>query len=381
VTTRPAKSGSDLRFKKTGPQTAVTVADAFNNASAQNSKAIANPARTRPSSSVLPTLSRRQTKRRSLPTPTSQASSSVGGSTAGTSSGSVLEPQFIAKIHEELSTFHATQAQQGAEIANLRRARTNGGDASTLDGVAAFDPLRSFPSSSTAPALPRRQTKRRSLPVPTGLASSSTGGPTVSTSSGRVPDQFTPIFEELTALRAEVAVLRQSSFAGANGQDMSAVDSIAALGNSQQSTATVKIMADLVSNLVSAFQPASNPTVRDVTFDPSGTYLCAQLHPFRTYSSTRGRGRGRGGLIFGHHPHPSMPRSNTFSGQKSTPVSIHFTEFKVYRIFATLLPLETLSCAALQSSPCPTTTTAQRRPRNGTILRRTAYLGSGAAWR
>ncbi|KAJ7449945.1 hypothetical protein FB451DRAFT_745005 [Mycena latifolia] len=124
------KPSADLRFSKT--QTAVSVADAVNNASAQNSKAIQNTARPLPSSSSGPALPRRP-KRKIPPTPTALTSSS------------------------------------SSPVPNAASAAS-----STIENS-----LRALLPPSHTPTLPRRQPKRKVLPAPTGLtaSTSSTGGP------------------------------------------------------------------------------------------------------------------------------------------------------------------------------------------------------------
>ncbi|KAJ7097802.1 hypothetical protein B0H15DRAFT_622289 [Mycena belliarum] len=205
VVSRNAGPSPNLRFRTSGPQTALSVADAFNNASAQNSVAIPNTVR-----SLAPALPRRP-KRKDLPPPVLKVSSSSSSSPrAGTTSSSAIESQ----------------------------SRT---------------------TSSAAPALPRRQSKRKPPPAPAEMVSSSSSSPsgdptTTGLSAMETMAETIRLLETEQAQQAvEVANLRQSL----------AEETLAAHRRSTGCT-DIKVMADLVISLVTQLHqplPAANMNV------------------------------------------------------------------------------------------------------------------------
>ncbi|KAJ7709769.1 hypothetical protein B0H17DRAFT_237628 [Mycena rosella] len=311
VVPRAGKPSKDLRFRKTGPQTAVSIADAFNNASAQNSKANSNTARplpstipltipstlpsSLPSSSAAPVLPRRYKRKvQVLPGPAQVPPGPVH----------VLPgPVHVLPGPVQVLPGPPGLASQSSPPETPHTATTS---SSTTE-----NPLTTvYPSPLATPALPRRQSKRKVVPAPTELASSSSSpaGPnsatTATTSSSTIENQLSTILETLSSVQAtqvqhaaEVASMRERLFLGGNPPE-SISDAFAVLDR-QSTGSTVKVVADLVNSLVSTLhQPANNMN---------------NMSNYRTYPITRsGRGRGRGGLPFGDHSYRSTPPNNVF---------------------------------------------------------------------
>ncbi|KAJ7774984.1 hypothetical protein B0H16DRAFT_82056 [Mycena metata] len=250
------------------PQPAVSVADAVNNAYLQNSKAvIPSTVRPPPSSSAAPPLPRRNTKRKAAtPSPPMAASSSPDPT------GPIVENE-VAMV-DAVSSRPETRTRQTAEARDLSQTLAAG---SKRMGI----PTQAGPSSSTRAS--RKSSTRTTL-----------------------EDQLAQIQETLSTVRAnqvrqdaEVRDMRQmySHLLGAEH-----IDSVERQASNTQGT--VKIVADLVSGLVSSLQqqPAAPGFSAGPPYPRQGSY------------AYRGRGRGRGGGA-GHHMHRSTSGGHAFSGK------------------------------------------------------------------
>ncbi|KAJ6502419.1 hypothetical protein C8R45DRAFT_619402 [Mycena sanguinolenta] len=134
ITSRTSKHFADIRLQQNAPQPAISVADAFNTASAQNSKSIPNTVRqSHPSVSVpAPILPRRKVKSKAAPVPEAGPSSSPEAS----SSRDAIQDQ-IAELTERLS---GLQAQFNAGSREERRGRAS----EAIPDSAAANERRSF---------------------------------------------------------------------------------------------------------------------------------------------------------------------------------------------------------------------------------------------
>ncbi|KAJ7741546.1 hypothetical protein DFH07DRAFT_53923 [Mycena maculata] len=232
VVSRSPVGLTDLRFKKKGPQTAVSVADAFNNASAQNSKALPASVQQSSSSSAAPPSSRKHTKRRALPIPSAVAPSSSDG---------------------------PDQDLQPEEVASTRQ-----------------NPPRSSSSS-----LPRRSIQ---APLP-----SSSSEEEMHPAASDLVNSIAHLTRAVSELQRQAAQQQQQTHQTqmAAMLQQQATQSNAANGDAYHAGGAVKVLADLVTGLVSTLAP--------------------NMGPPRHYTPSRGfRGRGRGGgPVFGDHAYRS----------------------------------------------------------------------------
>ncbi|KAF7338185.1 hypothetical protein MVEN_02043400 [Mycena venus] len=135
-----SKPAADLRFQTRDPQPASSVADAFNTAYAQNSRAIPNTvARQSPSSaSASAPLPRRKPKQKAdAVSPAGSASSSSEGSNSFASPPGLQDT--LAAIMETLSTVKEAQAKQAAEVREIRRAYEGHAPEVISDSTAAIE--------------------------------------------------------------------------------------------------------------------------------------------------------------------------------------------------------------------------------------------------
>ncbi|KAJ7271916.1 hypothetical protein B0H12DRAFT_669641 [Mycena haematopus] len=274
VTSRTSKSVADLRFSKSTSQIAVSVADAFNTASVQNSKSIPNTVRQHhPSASApVPTLPRRKAKQKAVPT------SEVGPAASSQESSSPVPSRLEDRLAEITAQLSAIQAQDG------RRRR-------------APETMSDFAEANERKSL-NFKAKQKVVPVPRGPATSSSEGSNGSASPG-VQDQLNEIMEKVSSLAVEMKEIRAHQ-----GRGPGIISNSAQLVTAET---TLNFVTDLVRGLVSS---VLTPQFQQPQFQPPPVSPSnIGFSPRNWTTSYRGRSRGRGGSVsFGDHPHRSMPQ-------------------------------------------------------------------------
>ncbi|KAJ7510009.1 hypothetical protein B0H11DRAFT_1170614 [Mycena galericulata] len=164
--------------------------------------------------------------------------------------------------------------------------------ASVQNSTSVPNSVRQSSSSSASPPLPRRHLRRRALPAPNALASSSSEGSNANAATGDVPRRHPERAAPPTAVSPSDGPVATDDpshtiIAGLTQEISDVKQEVASLRQTTSPGETIKVMTDFVLNIIKMTYPPQPPP--------------PAFHG-RNWPISRGyRGRGRGGVSFGDH--------------------------------------------------------------------------------